>query len=163
MFDIQLIRLAYEILGISAEDIAEQLGLVPRMVYEMIDKYNWKPWFPKSASDFFLVDANDLEEGEDLLSVRIDQYSDQARKRLEVYTLAKELALAHKYLSLELSIMQKTADAIAEIDIRNTASLKLLSSIYTDMTKKHQSGTSLLINNDENGLPQVVIKDLSGL
>jgi hypothetical protein len=163
MFDVIQIQLSYEILGLSVETIADNLGLSTRMIEEMATRGNWVRWFPIADNQVFLDTDTLLSEGDDLTSVQVDRYTESAKRRLQVFSLAKDVLLAEKYLGIELQILNKTKEALMEISPNSTQDLKALSTIYADMHKKIQSATQVTLGKDDTGLPHVIIKDLSGL
>jgi hypothetical protein len=162
MSNILHIKLCYEILNIPVKDLANQLGLAPYMINDMVAAGGWKRWFPTDECDFFLVEEKDINEGEDLFTVKIERYSEYANQKLKVFEIAKKLALAPKILDIEMSMLDKMKEAIEEVNHKDTRALKDLSSSYTNLVAKG-AGTSVGISQDpETGLPTVVIKDLSG-
>lgn len=160
MPDMDILRLQYEILNVSVESIAKQLGLPPEVVAIEIEREGWKPLWPND-------DETPLEvgEGEDAFELAIDKYISRARKRLMAYALAKEMLLAQKYLQLELGIVDTALQTLKSIDSSSVSAIKTLASLYRDMCKNSLSSTSNLSMQtglDEQGLPTVIIKDLSG-
>jgi len=160
-------RLSYEILNSSIGTIADMLGLTPKMVQDYADKYNWTQWFPNEEEDAFSTniseDEQDLLDGEDIFTVRADQFMDKNRKRLQVFTLAKELALAELYADLEISIVNKAREAISCVNEEDPQSMKIVSDIFKNMSKDLQKNAGAVsFTQDGSGLPTVIIRDLSG-
>ncbi len=173
MFDTRYVipKLTYEILNVSIAEIADIMGLTTGMVQDIADAQNWTRWFTDdidSASDFnsstsILKHEEELLEGEDLFTVRADQFLDKNRKRLQVFNMAKEIALAEHYAEFEVSIISKAREAIDDLEVKNVSDLKNLSSIYKDLAKSLQGvNNAVSFTQDEGGLPTVIIRDLSG-
>ena len=164
-------RLTYEILNISLEEIADSMGLTLQMIQNISEKQKWQQWFPDDDCSIFSLDNDttlnedeELLEGEDIFSVRADQFLDKNRKRLQVFNMAKELAMAEQYANLEVSLIEKAREAISLLNAEDIKELKDLSGIFKDLAKQlQQMGSSITMGQDEaTGLPTVIIKDLSG-
>lgn len=148
MIDFQLLQLQYEILNTPVSELAANTGVSERMMQDEITKLDWKQRWP---------DPEGAETQED--------YIELSRKRLKVYSLAKDILLAQKYLELEVSIIKAANDIVESTSNSITPqSLKQLSALYKDMT----SGTSLAnlatmtLSTDESGIPMVIVRDVSG-
>lgn len=158
-------RLCYEILNISLEDIAERLGLTLGMVQNIAERQRWTPWYPEELEQqsISLVDELELDDHEDPFTIKVDQFLDSTKKRLSVFNMAKELALVEQYAALEVSLIQKARTAIENIDPTDIRSLKDATTIYRDLAKNMASAVGAVsFAQDDNGLPTVVIRDLSG-
>jgi len=163
MIDTELLKLQYEILNFSAEDIQKATGINISIINTEIETQKWKQWWP---SDKLFAEANpDDEQGEEeVFALQTDQYIDMAKRRLAVYTLAKEIYLAQKYLALEASLVDKAKtiiDAIKEGDAEGVAKM---SRLYKDMTTKNPMAAlqSIQFGEDEGGIPTVIVRDLTG-
>jgi hypothetical protein len=110
----------------------------------------------------------DLEEDEFTSSTAF--IIERARRRLQVYTLAKETYLASRYLDLESALLNA---AIAKINDMSSAhegsyspqDFKHMSAMYKDLlngTSLSSAASSLQIGTDESGIPTLIFKDLSG-
>lgn len=156
--DIELLRLQYEILNVSADAIARQTGFPLDLIENEIKRSNWTPLWPDDDEPQLTY-----EEDEDVFTVSTDRYIDKTRKRLVAYSLAKEVLLATRYLELESSLIKKACETTELLDASSPAALKTLSALYRDLAKNGVSaGTSLQMGTDESGLPTVIVKDLSG-
>jgi hypothetical protein len=157
-------RLAYEILGVSLEALADKSGLLLSHVQDFAEQENWKQWFKDFDIDADLAnnDTNEDFSLDDALNAQLERYSEYAKAKLKIYNVAKELALADVYFEIECKILEKTLDTINNADMLGATDIKNYSSIYNEMAKRLQSISSVTLTKDENGLPSVVIKDLSG-
>jgi hypothetical protein len=158
--DIELLKLQYEILNVSVSSISRTTGIPEDLILREIERGKWTPLWPDEDEPKLQV-----EEDEDLFTVSTNQYIDKTRRRLQAYSLAKEILLATRYLELESSLIKKATESLDTIDpsVTATSALKTLSSLYRDLVKNGlSSGTSLSLQTDEQGLPTVIIKDLSG-
>lgn len=155
--DLDLLRLQYEILNVSAASIARQAGFPVELINDEINRSNWTPLWPDDDEPKLTY-----EEDEDVFSVSTDRYIEKTRKRLMAYSLAKEVLLASRYLELEATLIKKACETAESLDSSSPAALKTLSALYKDLAKNGVSGTSLQMGTDEAGLPTVIIKDLSG-
>jgi len=187
MEDTHLIRLRYEILNISLADLATETQ-VPLPILEIEAKNNeWKQWWPedqelqfqvrtslKEASTpsiplpILLSDQDDLttdstdDDGFDELSPLEEGaqlFIKDSRVRLQVFNLAKDIHLAHKYASFESALIDQAKGQVASahtaVDVRNLVlSLK-------DLPGK-AAAAGLQISQSDDGMPTVIIKDLSG-
>lgn len=154
--DVQLLKLQYEILNVSAESIAQCTGLPLSAINEEIVRSGWTRLWPDE-------DELPLEiaEGEDEFKLASDRYIEKTRKRLYAYSLAKEVLLATRYLELESGLIAKANECLDTIDPQiGVAAVKTLSSLWKDMQKSAK--TDLAYNADDLGLPTVIVKDLSG-
>ena len=161
-------KLSYEILNTSIKSIASSLGLTEAMVQKHADDNDWVQWFPSEATDSISLDIDeqseeaDLLEGEDIFTVRADQFLDKNRKRLQVFSMAKELAMAEHYAGFEASLIDKAKSAVMEIEISDVKALKDLSTVFKDLAKDLQGTTAVSFAQDQGGLPTVIVRDLSG-
>jgi hypothetical protein len=149
MLDIQLMQLQYEILNTSVSMLAADAGVSIQMMQDEIESLGWVRRWPESEEEL------DTQEA----------YVEATKQRLKVYTLAKDMLLAQRYLELEVGIIkaaQKALDAFG--DALPPQQIKYLSALYKDLT----SGTSLAnlatmaFEGGENGVPMVVFRDVSG-
>jgi len=165
-FDAQWIsaRLNYEILNIPLESIANSMNLRLIDVRAEAEENDWKQWFPETESDLDLDPDSELNEGENLFELKANQYTEAGRKRLEVYSVAKQLALMNLYTRLEVNIVAKANEAIELTDPKNVKDLSILSGVLTSMTKDLEKlSQSMTLGQDEStGMPQLIIRDLSG-
>lgn len=185
IIDLHLLRLRYEILNISLADIASELEVPPSLLEKEAQVNKWKQWWPGTLADQADIDADttgftptplitdnsptvaslldddthpDLEASSPMEEAA-DLYLKEQRIRLQVFTLAKDIHLAHKYASLESALVDRAKDMIPMTaepsDVRNLVlSLK-------DLPGKIASG-SVAVGQNEDGLPMVIIRDLSG-
>jgi hypothetical protein len=159
-------KLCYEILNKPLASIADDLGLPVSMVEKEACDGNWFQWFPDTESDHKALTEREQDEleGTDLFTLRAEQYIERNRKRIQLFTLAKDVVMLEKYADIELNLLVQTREALNSLDTETTNSLKTISSIYKDMIKQiTTSNTALSMGKDEQtGLPTVIIRDLSG-
>lgn len=156
-------KLSYEILNIPLEAIAANLGLTTDMLEKVARDQSWVQWFPEDSQSIYLEEDADMLEGEDIFTVKADQYLDRNRKRLQVYNMAKSVVLAELYAGLEVDLIHAAKTAINELDPENVKGLKDLSGVFKDLTKDIQGlSSSIQLARDEQGLPTVILRDLSG-
>ena len=153
--DVQLLKLQYEILNVSAESIAHSTGLPLEAVQDEITSKQWTRMWPDEDEPTL-----EIAEGEDQFKLSSDRYIEKTRKRLYAYSLAKEVLLATRYLELEAGLISKANECLTTIDPAiGVGAVKALSSLWKDMQKS--GGAATTFNADDLGLPTVVIKDLS--
>lgn len=158
MLDVQLLRLQYEVLNVSAEAIAHMTGLPLDIIVDEITCKGWTRLWPDEDEP-----ALTISEGEDGFKLSSDRYIEKSRKRLQAYTLAKEIILSTRYLDLEAGLVSKANECLQHIDAQTGVSaVKALSSLWKDMTKDKSTMASMQMTVDDTGLPTVIIKDLSG-
>jgi len=159
-------KLCYEILNKPLTSIADDLGLPVSMVEKEARDGNWTQWFPDTESDHRALTEHEQDEleGTDLFTLRAEQYIERNRKRIQLFTLAKDVVMLEKYADIELNLLVQTREALNSLDTETANSLKTISSIYKDMIKQiTTSNTALSMGKDEQtGLPTVIIRDLSG-
>jgi len=166
--DLHVLKLQYEILNISAAQMARDTEMPESLIQDTIDAEGWQQWWPeepqvelfkKQAEQASLVD-DDLSDG-DILAQQSEEYVERVRKRLQVYQLAKEVYLATKYLQLESALIGKAHDILETCETLDASAIKQLSALYKDM--KHHGVNSLLqAAVDDSGLPSLIVRDLSG-
>jgi hypothetical protein len=163
MIDTELLRLQYEILNFSVADLAKQTGMPESIIQKEVDSQNWKQWWP---TDKHFAEANPEDELEDseVFALQSEQYIDTAKRRLAVYTLAKEIHLAQKYLALESSLVDKAKDIVDEIKSSDAEAAAKMSRLFKDMTTKNPLASlqSIQFGEDEGGIPTVIVRDLTG-
>ena len=160
--DVELLRLQYEILNVSVESIATTTGIPVDLIQREVEKGKWSPLWPLEENEPQLQ----IEEDQDAFTVSSNQYIEKTKRRLQAYSLAKDILLACRYLELESNLIKKANDALANLTdctIAQASGLKTLSSLYRDLVKDGIGrATGLQMSTDEDGLPTVIIKDLSG-
>jgi len=165
MLDIALLKLQYEILNKTAKELADDCGLPEDAIQDAVDEGKWKQWWPASIdAEIVAKNALKVEDKDELLVLQSEQFLDRAKRRLAVYTLAKEIYLAQKYMKLESAIVDKAYSIVENIGESDTKAVKELSALYKDMTAKSPISAlaALSFCEDEGGMPQVIIRDLSG-
>jgi len=166
MPSLDLLKLQYEILNITPENLAAEYNIPESLLLETIEDNNWRHWWPESESPFTLEhdDSSIEKDATERLVMETDQYIDVAKRRLAVYNLAKSIYLAQKYLKLESALIDKAYDTIENASSLSTAELKDTASIYKDLLQKSSMASlnSFSLDEDEGGLPLVVVKNLSG-
>ena len=167
--DPNIMRLQFEILNRSAEDLARELNIPASIIKSTIESEGWKQWWPEGTvhEQFASAQAannNDPDiavSEEEILVAQADQFLDRSRKRLQVYSLAKEIYLAQKYMQVEVALLDKARSVIENSAELDAYSLKQISGLLKDLYTK-AGGLTLSAGTDENGLPTAVIRDLSG-
>jgi len=157
-------RLNHEILNISLESIASAMGLSIGMVVATAENENWTQWLPEDDTEFHLDEDADLHEGDNLFTLRANQFTETGRKRLQVYQVAKQLMLMGLYTKLEVNLITKANEAVESIDSTEIKEIQALASVLQTLTKDLSTlQQSLTLGTDnESGLPQLIIRDLSG-
>lgn len=141
-------RLQYEILGLSVIDIAEDSGLAAYMIEEEIRQSNWVVVWPK-------LDLQDISD-----SKRAEIVIEDAAKRLKVFNALLAIHLAPKYLELEVSLLDSSLEAMEDPDLSPSA-LASIARVYTSL-RDHASAALMSVEDQDNGMPSVTIKNLSG-
>ena len=166
MINLSLLRLQYEVLNKSFEQIASETGLPVSAIKVDAAQQNWKqlwPDPPQTAATTLDTSSLSPEELQEYYALQQEQYTDNTKKRLKLYTLAKDMFLATKYLELESLLIEKACDALNSID-PGAAGIRQLASVYKDLT----AGTTLSaltkfsLEIDDSGIPTVIIRDLTG-
>lgn len=171
MIDLHLLRLRYEILNISLEDLAKEIDTPLPIVQQEARNNNWTQWWPNSLPINSLdlpiaappsgiaVTTDDFdEEGLSPLEDGANNYIKESSVRLRVYNLAKEIHLAHKYASFESALLDK-AKALVDSAADPSDVLNLVRSLKDLIGKATSVGLQV---SNEDGLPTVIIRDLSG-
>ena len=179
MIDLSLLRMRYEILNVPIATLAEDSGINEGILKTEATNNNWSQWWPSlddlqsAFSQPTTVPPHDAPIDDEAESVidgeRFDElspleegsneYIKEAKIRLQVFSLAKDLHLAYKYAAFESALVDK-AHSMVEMcaepgDIRQlTMSLK-------DLPGK-MAAASLAISQGDDGMPMVIIRDLSG-
>lgn len=176
--DIALMRLQYEILNTSVNYLADASGISANMIQDEIRRAGWKQLWPnepslsnpeslhKAIRSSSPLDPN-LVSDEDEFTTSSALIIDRAKRRLQLYSLAKETYLSSRYLDLEASILDAAVSKAIEMATATNGSpadLKQLSNVYKDLTNGSSlsAAASLQFGTDESGIPTVVFKDLSG-
>ena len=179
--DIALMRLQYEILNTSVNYLADASGISADMIEEEINRAGWKQLWPnepslsnpeslhKSIASQAAASSNQTDVEDDEFTTASATIIDRARRRLQIYSLAKETYLSSRYLDLEASLLDVTLSKILELSSAaqggySANDLKQLSSVYKDLTNGSalSAAASLQFGTDESGIPTVIFKDLSG-
>jgi len=165
MTDIALLRLQYEILNASIEQLAQESGISQKMLRMEAAAANWTQWWPNKASALAVpmpFDPHTDQEDDNPFETQTNEYIENARRRLKAYSLAKELLLAARYLDLEVSIIDKAKDLIEQVTTPNEA--KLLSALYKDLTSNSNLANlaTMALGQDDSGMPTFILRDLSG-
>ena len=159
--DIELLKIQYEILNVSIDSIARSTGIPADLIELEVKRGGWTRLWPDEDEPKLQI-----EEDEDVFTVSSSSYIKKTQRRLQAYSLAKEVLLATRYLQLESNLIQKAndaLDALTDTNLSQASGLKTLSSLYRDLVKNGIGGsTGLQLQTDEDGLPMVIIKDLSG-
>jgi hypothetical protein len=169
--DLSILQLQYEILNTPMDQLAADAGLPLSLLEKEAERLGWarkwpdEDWLPvpEDTTDVLLQEMSEAELRAEKIAQEIEQYTETARQRLKVYSLAKEILLAHKYLALEVSIVNQAKDMTDKENI-TAAELKALSSLYKDLRSTSNLGNiaGISIGTDDSGIPTAIIKDLTG-
>ncbi len=161
------IRLQYELFNLSVKECADLAELTEDMIQVRINRDKWLRLFPNI--DFSGVNINKLISGTEELTdednsfaLEIEQFTEFCNKVMQVYNLRKTQLLQAMYAELEAKIVEKAIDALNDYDtdIRGISSL---AKCYKDLTNDiHQLLSKSLVIEGSNGVPSLIIKDLSG-
>jgi hypothetical protein len=159
--DVAILRLQYEILNTPLDQIAAEQNLPVSVLKREAENGNWRVLWPDIP-----FAPHDPDDPTDQMTLESEQYMDIARKRLKVYSLAKDMLLAHRYLALECSLIEAAQTILDSVDTSNidAKNIRLLASLYKDMTSGSNLSAlaSMTLTTDENGIPTVVVRDMSG-
>jgi len=163
MLDLELMRLQYEILNKSIAQIASDEETSATLLQREATELGWKQFWPDPPQKPY-EETDDVDE---IMSLESEQYIDRARKRLKVYSLAKEVLMAQRYLALECKIVKTASDILDNFEsngLGSSQAIKQLSALFKDMTAGSNLANlaSMTLGTDDNGLPTVTIRDLSG-
>jgi len=161
--DTELLKLQYEILNFSVADLAKKSGLPESIIQSEIDSQGWKQWWPDDTPFAEAKEADDLDERE-VFALQSEQYIDKAKRRLAVYTLAKEIYLAQKYMALESSLVEKARSIVESISDSDAEAANKMSTLYKNMTSKNPIAAlqAISFGEDEGGVPTVIVRNLAG-
>ena len=173
MLDSNLMRLQYEILNVSVEQLAAETKISATIISSYIKSEQWTRWWPEPDLDLAApVTPIDLSSGNclpppdqaELFTIQTENFLDRSRRRLAVYTLAKEIYLAQKYLKVEAAVLDKLHDIATASETLGADGIKKLASAFKDLCNKNSlaSSQSISFGPDESGIPSVIIRDLSG-
>lgn len=170
MLDSNLMRLQYEILNISVDQLAAEAKIPVAVIKSYIISEQWTPWWPEPDLDLVPppvstdIDALPPPDSTELFILQSENYMDRARRRLAVYTLAKEIYLAQKYLKVEAAVLDKLHDIATASDTVSADEIKKISAAFKDLINKNSMASlqSISFDADEGGIPSVIIRDLSG-
>jgi len=170
MIDIQLLKLQYEILNIPLEQLAQEISVPKSLLDTEARNNNWTQWWPEQlqgdiifnspAPPFDVISEAQMDEEASVLEEGAQQYIRDTQIRLRVYNLAKEVYLTHKYATFESSLITKAKDIIDSV--ATAQELAQLSSMFKNLLPSGKSGQQLSIGQNEDGLPTVIIRDLTG-
>lgn len=202
LLDIPLIKLRYEILNVSLDELSVELDTPVSILRSMADKGKWTQWWPDEVKVSELAPTfatlppvvpsedsaghspsessplpsdplsalDDSEQGDtfdfgdeevsELESGTTSYLKDQGL-RLQVFNMAKEVLLSHKYAALECKLIDSAYD-IAKSGSLQAQELKHISALFKDLHTNMASGKSMSIGTDESGVPEVIIRDLRG-
>ena len=153
-FKLKSARFAYEYLNLSIEEIEEQYGFPPALIRSEIQRSNWLPKVTLPA----LPDAKDLASFASALEA-------QARDRLKVVALYKQLEHQPILAQIETALLQKMGELLQSLDTTDTyaankitslvnalLSLKASSPVVTTDTPKTAGGDGNVIVNIQNNI-----------
>lgn len=159
--DLDLLRLQYEILNIPLAVIAKRTDLPLYLLEKEAADAGWKVLWPGEDEA-----PLEFEEGEDRFSIAADAYIERAKKRLIVFSLAKEALLSSRYLELEYSILNKAQAMLDTMEgpAISVTAIRSLASLYKDMSKVNISAgaNNATAEIDGTAVPTLIVRDLSG-
>lgn len=152
-------KLQYEILNKSVEQLATENEVPTEMLRKEITKLGWTQWWPEAD----LILCPEVEQ-DAKLQTQSEAFIERSKRRLAVYNLAKEMHMAQKYMELENQIIDTAVETLIRTPTMDATSIASLSNLYKNMTAKSIASalSSISFGEDEGGLPTVIIKDLSG-
>ena len=161
MANLELMRLQYEILNVPIAEIALAANLPVDMLQAEAESQNWRQLWPDENVDIA------IEEGGDQFSVAADSYIENAKKRLQAFSLAKERILSRKYFEIESSLLDKIQSTLDNMPVGQApaATVKALGSLFKEMSKTMLSAGALntsVFNTEGSALPMLLVRDLSG-
>ena len=166
MIDLYLLRLRYEILNVPISTIALETMITPKGLQTEADNNNWKRWWPtledlQSAMAPSTRTDEDEENYSDLspLEDEANTYINEAKIRLQVFSLAKDLHLASKYAAFEAALVDKAHSLVQ--GATDTNEVRQLTMSLKDLPGK-MAQAGLAISQGEDGMSTVIIRDLSG-
>lgn len=168
MVDLYICKLRYEILNVSLLDIAQSESLTPKSIETEAKNNNWTQWWPSSDElqasfspsqpsdgdheDYGFDELSPLEEGSSV-------YVKEAKIRLQVFNLAKDVHLAHKYAAFESALVDKALSLVEQC--QDPSDVRQLTMTLKDLPGK-MAAAGLAISAGDDGIPTVIIRDLSG-
>jgi hypothetical protein len=157
MTDLNLLRLQYEYLDLSIAELAAAEEVPVSVMTQEIKNNGWRRLWPT-----VLTRPDQYASDEDKALYR-EQFLEDGKNRLKIFSLAKEILLAHRYMKLENSILV-AADSMAQNPALKPSDLKALSSLYKDLHAGTTLGnlSSISFTADEDGIPTAIIRNLSG-
>jgi len=183
LIDIPLLKLRYEILNVTLEELASDVDVPTQILEAEATRKSWVQWWPypdpstavappttpEVATNSHLSDAvvagvdDDTDDTDDdsELEIGSQAFLHDTALRLQVFNMAKEVYLSHKYAGLESALIDRAREATNGMSIA-PQDLKHLSSIFKDLASNMSTGKSLSIGTTDDGLPTVIIRDLRG-
>lgn len=178
MIDVHLMRLRFEILNISLADISDEAGIPLTILEKEALAKGWEQWWPDTddlmaiaptAPSLASLDESPLENLPDDLPIDLDEmmtpleegsqkYIKETNIRLQVFNLAKDVYLSHKAATFENDLIDR-AKTLVSMAATPQEMNPLVNLLKTLMTK---SSSGLSINENDDGLPTVIIKNLTG-
>lgn len=137
LVDWGLIRVQFETLGCSVEQLAEEFGISKSMIQYAIEEENWKQLPICSA----VQDWRDVDQVQDIGEELISEVQD----RMRIMRTVKQSALSPKYIALETAILGKGLEVIRGIhpESPNAASqLKQITDVLQSLTGSKSAGVN---------------------
>jgi len=139
--DEAILRLQYEILGHSFEEIASGEEYSADFLKEFAKQHGWKRVF----------DPVRPKQGDE------EDFIEETRKRLEVYEIAKELYLAGKYATVEGRILGRLSSSFA-MESMSPNELRTLTATLNALRGTSKKKT----DQEDDSVPTVILKDFRG-
>lgn len=134
-------RLQYEILGHSFEEIASGESFSAGFLRGTAEQQGWKRLFPPIRP----------KEGDE------EAFIEEARKRLDVYEAAKDLYLSGKFASVEGHILGHLNTSFGS-DVLSPNELRVLTSTLNALKGPSRKKAG----EEDDGVPTVILKDFRG-
>ena len=175
--DPNILKMQYEILNVPLEQLSKEANIPLDILNTEAEKAGWKQFWPEEKYHTrFEKERKDVDESEesdeyshqDLINQQSEEFINSSSQRLKVFSLAKELYLANKYLILEVTLLDRIkelieGDGLDDLGVRDPAMLQKLSSIYKDLSSGSSISQLMKSAKDEKGgLPLFILKDLTG-
>ena len=162
--DIPLLKLQYEILNISLDQLAQEVNVPKSILEQEARNNNWTQWWPDTEPQFTIgLHIPDGQEDDEFLTPLEEgsqAFLKQTRVRLQVFNLAKEVYLTHKYASFEAALLAKAKDIVGTA--ATAQELSSLSNILKNLVPPSKAAHSLTLGQSDDGIPSVIIRDLTG-
>ena len=136
-----ILRLQYEILGHSFEEIASGESFSAAFLQGLAKQHGWERVFPP-------VRPNEGDE---------ESFIEEARKRLDVYEAAKDLYLSGKFAAAEGRILSQLNSSFGS-EVISPNELRVITSTLNALKGPSRKKAG----EEDDGVPTVILKDFRG-